>query len=260
MGMDRMDGTSILVDAHRCAIDVPRAGAGPRRAGPTGDMVTEMIVLVGGVAGSGKTTVGAVLADRLHWPFVDADAFHSAANVAKMRSGVPLTDADRQPWLAAIGRWMDERMAAGESAVAGCSALKLSYRDQLLAGRPEAWLAFLEISRELAHARLAARHGHFFTVRLLDSQYAELEPPQPEQRLLVFDAARPPDQLAEEIVERLALVADPAAARQRREGERTDGHRRIIRGILGTLPAAGAPRGPGRDPDPRRAPRGAPHT
>ncbi len=207
-----MDGTSILVDAHRCPIDVPGAGRGPRRAGPTGDMVTEVIVLVGGVAGSGKTTVGAVLADRLHWPLVDADAFHSAANIAKMRSGVPLTDADRQPWLAAIGRWMDERMAAGESAVAGCSALKRSYRDQLLAGRPEAWLAFLEISREL-------RHGHFFTVKLLDSQFAELEPPQHEQRLLVLDATRPPDQLADEIIARLGLVPAPAVPPRSPEGE-----------------------------------------
>jgi carbohydrate kinase (thermoresistant glucokinase family) len=219
MRMNRMDGTSMLVDAHRCAIDVPGAGAGPRRAGPTADILTEVIVLVGGVAGSGKTTVGAVLADRLHWPFVDADAFHSAANIAKMRSGVPLTDADRQPWLAAIGSWMDERMAAGESAVAGCSALKRSYRDRLLAGRPQAWLAFLEISRELAHARLAARHGHFFTVKLLDSQFAELEPPLHEQRLLVLDATRPPDRLADEIIARLGLVPAPAVSPRSPEGE-----------------------------------------
>jgi len=181
-------------------------------------MLAGMIVLVGGVAGSGKTTVGAVLADRLHWPLVDADAFHSAANIAKMRSGVPLTDADRQPWLAAIGGWMDERMAAGESAVAGCSALKRRFRDQLLAGRPAAWLAFLEISRELAHARLAARHGHFFTVKLMDSQFAELEPPQDEARVIVLDAADPPDRLAGEIVERLGLVAGPAAVPRRPDG------------------------------------------
>jgi gluconokinase len=172
-------------------------------------MLAEMIVLVGGVSGSGKTTVGALLADRLHWPFADADGFHSAANIAKMRAGVPLTDSDRAPWLAAIIAWMDERIAAGESAVAGCSALKRSYRDQLLAGRPTAWLAFLEISRELAHARLAARHGHFFTVQLLDSQFAGLEPPQHEPRVLVLDAARPADQLAEEIIERLGLADAP---------------------------------------------------
>jgi gluconokinase len=181
-------------------------------------MLARMIVLVGGVAGSGKTTVGALLASRLSWRFADADEFHPAANIAKMRSGVPLTDADRGPWLAAITAWMDERIAAGESAVAGCSALKRRYRDQLLAGRLAAWLAFLEISRELAHARLAARHGHFFTVKLMDSQFAELEPPQDEARVIVLNAVDPPDRLAEEIAERLGLGAGPAAAPRRAEG------------------------------------------
>jgi len=182
-------------------------------------MLAKMIVVVGGVAGSGKTTVGAVLAERLHWPFQDADAFHPAANIAKMRSGVPLTDADRAPWLAGIAAWLDERIAGGESAVAGCSALKRSYRDQLLAGRPSAWLAFLEISRELAHARLAARHGHFFSVQLLESQFAELEPPRDEPRVLVLEATRSPDELADEIIERLRLAAGPAAAARRPEGQ-----------------------------------------
>lgn len=167
-----------------------------------------MIVLVGGVAGSGKTTVGVLLAGMLHWRFADADAFHSQVNIAKMRSGVPLTDADREPWLDAITAWMDERIAAGESAVAGCSALKQRYRDQLLSGRPEARMVFLELDRELAHARLVARHGHFFTAALMDSQFAELEPPQESPQLIVLDAAKPPSQLAVEIAARLGLVAD----------------------------------------------------
>jgi gluconokinase len=166
-----------------------------------------MIVLVGGVAGSGKTTVGALLASRLHWPFADADGFHPPANVAKMRSRVPLTDADRQPWLHAIADWMDERIAAGESAVAGCSALKQSYRDELLTGRPAARLAFLEISRELAHARLAARHGHFFTVALMDSQFAELDPPEEAQQVIVLDAGQNPGRIVAEIIDRLGLTA-----------------------------------------------------
>jgi gluconokinase len=167
-----------------------------------------MIVLVGGVAGSGKTTVGVLLAGVLNWPFADADAFHSQANIAKMRSGVPLTDADRKPWLDAITTWMDERIAAGESAVAGCSALKQRYRDQLLRGRPEARMAFLELSREVAHARLAARHGHFFTAALMDSQFTELELPQEGPQLIVLDAAaKTPSQLAAEITARLGLVA-----------------------------------------------------
>jgi gluconokinase len=169
-----------------------------------------MIVLVGGVAGSGKTTIGRLLADRLRWPFADADVFHPSANIAKMRSGIPLTDADRRPWLTGIAAWMDERTAAGESAVAGCSALKQSYRDELLTGRPAARLAFLIISRELAHDRLAARHGHFFTVQLLDSQFAELEPPQESKQVLLFDAAQGAQQLLAEIIDRLGLAASPA--------------------------------------------------
>jgi gluconokinase len=164
-----------------------------------------MIVLIGGVAGSGKTTVGALLADRLHWRFADADAFHPPANVAKMRSGVPLTDADRRPWLKAITAWMDERISAGESGVAGCSALKQKYRDELLAGRPAARLAFLQISRAAAHARLGARHGHFFTVALLDSQFAELDPPEESPQLIVLDATEPADRLAAEIIDRFGL-------------------------------------------------------
>jgi len=182
-------------------------------------MLAGMIVLVGEVAGSGKTTVGALFADRLHWPFVDADAFHTAAHIAKMRSGVPLTDADRAPWLAAITAWMDERIAAGQSAVAGCSALKRRYREQLLAGCPMAWLAFLEISQELAHARLVGRHGHFFTVRLLDSQFADLESPRDEPRVIVLNGADPPDRLADELIDRLGLVAAPAPAPHRPDGQ-----------------------------------------
>jgi gluconokinase len=171
-----------------------------------------MIVLVGGVAGSGKTTVGARLADRLHWPFTDADTFHPAANITKMASGVPLTDADRRPWLDAITAFMDERIAAGESAVAGCSALKQGYRDRLLAGRPAARMVFMEISRELAHERLAARHGHFFTSALMDSQFAELEPPRESPQVLVLDGAIAPDRLVAEIIDRLDLPDRPAAA------------------------------------------------
>jgi gluconokinase len=170
-----------------------------------------MIVLVGGVAGSGKTTVGVLLSDRLHWSFADADVFHPVANVIKMRSGIPLTDSDRAPWLAAIAAWMDERIAGGESAVAGCSALRQAYRDQLLDGRPAARIAFLQISRDLAHARLAARKGHFFTVKLLDSQFAEFEPPRETPQLVVVDAALSPDQIVSQIIERLGLTAGATA-------------------------------------------------
>jgi gluconokinase len=166
-----------------------------------------MIVLVGGVAGSGKTTVGALLADRLHWRFADADAFHPVANVIKMGHGTPLTDADRAPWLAAITAWMDERIAAGQSAVTGCSCLRQAYRDQLLKGRPAARIAFLEISRDLARARLVARKGHFFTAKLVNSQFAELEPARETPQSIVVDAALGPDRIVSQIIERLGLTA-----------------------------------------------------
>jgi carbohydrate kinase (thermoresistant glucokinase family) len=108
-----------------------------------------VIVIVAGVSGSGKTTVGAMLAGRLGWPFADADDFHPAANVEKMRAGIPLTDADREPWLRAIVAWMDEHIAREESAVVGCSALKRYYRDELLGGRPEARMVFLATDRDV---------------------------------------------------------------------------------------------------------------
>ena len=143
-----------------------------------------MIVIVAGVSGSGKTTVGAMLAGRLSWPFADADDFHPAANVAKMRAGIPLTDEDRWPWLQAIAAWMDERITRGESAVITCSALKRSYRDRLLGGRPQAQMIFLAVDREVLARRLATRSGHFFPEQLLGTQLDALDPPGPDERVI----------------------------------------------------------------------------
>ena len=160
-------------------------------------------MIIAGVSGSGKTTVGALLADRLGWPFADADDFHPAANVAKMRAGNPLTDADRQPWLRAIAAWMDEHIARGESAVVGCSALRRSYRDQLLGGRPEARMVFLATDREVLTRRLAARVGHFFPEQLLASQLAALEPPGPDERVTRVVPADTPAVTVEAIIAQL---------------------------------------------------------
>jgi carbohydrate kinase (thermoresistant glucokinase family) len=162
-----------------------------------------VIVIVAGVAGSGKTTVGRLLAARLDCEFEDGDLLHPAANVTKMHAGVPLTDADRWPWLRVVGDWMDQRISAGKSAVIACSALHRAYRDALLDGRPAARLAFLEISRAVATARLAGRHGHFFPARLLDSQFRDLEPPDPAEHLIIIDASQPADAMAAEIISRL---------------------------------------------------------
>jgi gluconokinase len=159
-----------------------------------------MIVIVAGVSGSGKTTVGALLAGRLGWQFADADDFHPAANVAKMAAGVPLTDEDRWPWLRTIAAWMDERIAGNDPAVITCSALKRSYRDLLLDGRPQARMVFLAPDREELARRLAARHGHFFPGQLLGSQFADLEPPSLEERVLTVVPAADPETTAGAII------------------------------------------------------------
>ena len=164
-----------------------------------------MIVIVAGVSGSGKTTVGALLAGRLDWRFADADDFHPAAKVAKMRAGIPLTDADRGPWMRAIAAWMDERIARGEDAVVGCSALKRSYRDLLLDGRPAARMVFLAPDREVLARRLAARHGHFFPEQLLSSQFDALEPPAPDERVLTVVPADTPAATVEKVIAVLCL-------------------------------------------------------
>jgi gluconokinase len=158
-----------------------------------------------GVSGSGKSTVGAMLAGRLGWAYAEADDFHPAANVAKMRSGVPLTDDDRRPWLHAIAEWMDGAVAAGRSAVVTCSALKRRYRDYLCDGRPYVRLVYLDGDKDLIARRMAARHGHFFPVRLLDSQFSELEPPQPGEHALSVSAAKAPSQIVDEVMTRLGL-------------------------------------------------------
>jgi gluconokinase len=163
-------------------------------------IVARVILIVAGVAGSGKTTVGALLAGRLRWRFADADTFHPEANVAKMHAGIPLTDADRQPWLHAVTAWMDERIAADESAVVTCSALKRAYRDQLLAGRPMVTMVFLQVSREILERRLLARPGHFFPGKLLDSQLNSLEPPAPDERVQTVLAEGDPAQTAAKVI------------------------------------------------------------
>jgi gluconokinase len=140
-----------------------------------------VILIVAGVAGSGKTTVGALLAEQLSWQFADADTFHSPANVEKMRNGEPLTDEDRAPWLQAICAWLDEHIAAGQPGVITCSALKRSYRDLLLADRPAVTMVFLDVDREILLRRVAARPGHFFPRKLLESQLAALERPSPAE-------------------------------------------------------------------------------
>jgi gluconokinase len=164
-----------------------------------------MILVVAGVAGSGKTTIGQLMADRLHCEFADGDAFHPAANIEKMQAGTPLTDEDRWPWLRAIVSWMDARAAAGESAVVACSALRRAYREVLLSGSAGARMVFLVVPLGADEARLAHRAGHFFPQALLESQFAALELPQPPEPVSLVEAVGTPEQTADRVMEALGL-------------------------------------------------------
>ena len=165
-----------------------------------------MIVVVMGVSGVGKTTIGIALARRLAWPFLDADDFHPAANVEKMRQGVPLTDDDRRPWLDAIARELGRRAAAGDDVVLACSALHRWHRDALRAGARGADVRFvyLRTGYDEIDRRLRMRTGHFMPESLLRSQLDTLEPPDATEALAV-DAAAPSDAIVDAIVRGLAL-------------------------------------------------------
>ncbi len=136
-----------------------------------------MIVVVMGVSGAGKTTVGAALAQRFGWEFLDADEFHPPENVAKMATSIPLTDADRRPWLDRLNNELAARDSSGKNAVLACSALKEAYRLRLLAGLGEARLAYLKGTIEFIRARMQTRQHEFMPASLLESQFDSLEPP-----------------------------------------------------------------------------------
>jgi gluconokinase len=150
-------------------------------------------VVVMGVAASGKTTVGELLARRLDVEYADADDFHSAANVAKMSAGIPLTDSDRGPWLEAIGAWLAQRADTG--AVVTCSALKRRYRDAIRSSADDVWFLFCHGTFALISARIAQRTQHFMPSSLLRSQFASLEPPGRDERAVYEDVSQPPERI-----------------------------------------------------------------
>lgn len=158
-------------------------------------------VLVMGVSGCGKSTIGAMLAERLGLPFADADAFHPPENVTKMSAGIPLTDADRWPWLDSIGGWLAAEEKGG---VVACSALRRAYRDRLRGWVPGLAVVHLAGAPELIAARQAAREGHFMPPSLMASQFATLEPPGAEEEAIALDIAAPPGSLVAEALARLA--------------------------------------------------------
>lgn len=140
-----------------------------------------------GVSGAGKSALGEALAHRLGWTFLEGDSLHSRANIAKMSAGQPLNDADRAPWLDAIGAWIDQQASAGSEGVAACSALKRRYRDELRRGRPQVRIVYLEGTPALIGQRLRARRHEYMPASLLKSQLADLEPPQADEHALTVD-------------------------------------------------------------------------
>jgi gluconokinase len=157
-------------------------------------------IVVGGVSGSGKSTVGQLLAERLRLPFADGDDFHSKANVDKMTAGIALDDDDRRPWLISIGEWLAGHDRGG---VVACSALKRSYRDLIRHGCPDAFHVQLTGDRELIAERQAARHGHFMPASLMDSQWATFELLDEDEAGVVLDVGPAVEKLVEQIVEAL---------------------------------------------------------
>ena len=160
------------------------------------------LVVVMGVSGSGKTTVGAALAQRLRVPFADADDFHPRANIDKMSAGTPLTDTDRGPWLATIARWLADHATTG--GVTSCSALKHAYRDVLAAAAPHGYFLHLHGTPEVIATRVAGRPGHFMPAALVESQFATLEPLGPVEHGAVLDVDQPVDDL---VTQSLGLLA-----------------------------------------------------
>ena len=156
------------------------------------------LVVVMGVSGCGKSTVGRLLAEWLHAGFVEGDELHPPENVARMAAGVPLTDDDRRGWLLSIAQRLSAARDAGQPLVASCSALKHSYRDLLRSASAQLAFVHLHGDRTLLEARMSARAGHFMPPSLLDSQLATLEPPGADERAITFDAALPPTQIAAE--------------------------------------------------------------
>jgi carbohydrate kinase (thermoresistant glucokinase family) len=162
-------------------------------------------IVVMGVSGSGKSTVGALLAEGLGWPFEDGDEFHPPANIAKMSAGQPLTDDDRWPWLAAIAARIARARASGAGVVLGCSALKRAYRDALRDGHGDVRFLHLTGDPDLILARQASRTGHFMPPSLMASQFATLEPPEGEPDVVTVTVDDAPRALAE--AARRALLA-----------------------------------------------------
>lgn len=191
----------------------PRARQGPasKSEDETASLPRNLsVVVVMGVSGCGKSTIASMLAHRLNWIYEDGDWFHPQSNVRKMHAGEPLTDEDRWPWLHGIAAWIDATRRVGNHGTVACSALKRAYRDILVGERRDVRIVYLKGERDLIARRLAARDGHFMPPSLLDSQFAALEEPQPDEHPIVVSIVPHPREIVEEIVKRLGEDASPS--------------------------------------------------
>ena len=175
---------------------------------------TRTILIITGVSGSGKTTIATTLAEQLGWPFKEGDELHLPSNIIKMHSGHPLDDRDRWPWLEKVADWIDGWRQAGTAGVITCSALKRSYRDFLASGRPEVRVVYLHGEKAVIAARLAERKGHFMPRSLLDSQFAVLEEPDPDEESIRLETDRLVGDIVAEIVRDLKQASATVGARR----------------------------------------------
>jgi gluconokinase len=183
----------------------------PAQGSATGPVPAVLIVM--GVSGTGKSTIGSLLAGRLQWEYEDGDWFHPKANIDKMHQGIPLTDEDRWPWLQAIAAWIDKTRQAGGHGVIACSALKRSYRDVLVGGHANVRLIYLTGDEELIARRIATRHEHFMPPSLLHSQVVTLEPPAPDENPITVSIEPAPREIVTHILAALN-IAEPGTAQR----------------------------------------------
>ena len=192
----------VLENADRASSGAATTAGGTVPTG--GPYAADPVLVVMGVSGSGKSTVAALLAERLGWDSYEGDDLHPDENVAKMAAGTPLDDDDRAPWLDTVSSWIVEHAMAGVPGVITCSALKRKYRDVLR--EHNVVFVYLRGSRDLLGDRMAAREGHFMPTALLDSQVATLEPPEADERHVVVDAGRAPEDEADDVIRALGLT------------------------------------------------------
>jgi gluconokinase len=188
------------------------ANVGPGLVATKRQAALPMILVIMGVSGSGKTTIGTQLALTLHWEFEDADWFHPTRNIDKMHAGIALTDEDRAPWLIAIADFIDQARTAGRHAVVTCSALKRRYRTVIIGNRPDVRLIYLKGDMELIGRRIATRHEHFMPASLLQSQFDALEEPGPDENAIVVSVAPRPREIVAQILDALTMQTSPADA------------------------------------------------